>query len=53
MSEGKLVRFGALEIDAPGAYYLTWNARRTLSDSALVLKDWLLQTARSCEAEGR
>ena len=51
MSEGKLVKFGALEIEAPGAYYLTWNARRTLSDSALVLKDWLLETARSDEAE--
>ena len=47
LSAGKLVRFGDLEIDAPGGYYLTWNARRTLSDAALVLKDWLLETARS------
>ncbi len=47
LAEGKLVRFGSLEIDAPGGYYLTWNARRTLSDAALALKDWLLETARS------
>lgn len=52
LGEGKLVRFGALEIDAPGAYYLTWNVRRTLSESALVLKDWLLETARSDDQEG-
>jgi LysR family glycine cleavage system transcriptional activator len=52
LADGKLVRFGALEIDAPGAYYLTWNVRRTLSESALVLKDWLLETARADDAEG-
>ena len=46
LSAGKLVRFGSLEIDAPGGYYLTWNARRTLSDAAQLLKDWLLETAR-------
>lgn len=45
LSEGKLVRFGELVIDAPGAYYLTWNARRTLSPAALALKDWLLAAA--------
>jgi DNA-binding transcriptional LysR family regulator len=46
LAEGKLVRFGSLEIDAPGGYYLTWNARHTPSDSAVILKDWLLETAR-------
>ena len=52
LSQGALVRFGSLEIAAPGAYYLTWNARRKLTDSAKVLKDWLLETARSYDSEG-
>jgi len=50
LAQGKLVKFGTLEIDAPGSYYLTWNARRTLSDSALILRDWLLKTARPCDS---
>lgn len=53
LAQGKLVKFGSLEIAAPGAYYLTWNARTSLSDTAAVLKDWLLETARSDDAEGR
>ena len=53
LSQGRLVRFGTAEIAAPGGYYLTWNARRALSDSALVLKDWLLETARSNDPKCR
>ena len=46
LETGKLVRFGSLQIDAPGAYYLTWNARHRLSEAASLLKDWLVETAR-------
>lgn len=42
---GKLVRFSDLAIDAPGAYYLTWNENRALSPAAKTLRDWLLETA--------
>lgn len=47
LSEGKLVRFGELVIDAPGAYYLTWNARREFSEAARILRDWLLEEAKA------
>ena len=47
LDQGKLVRFGGLEIAAPGGYYLTWNARRALSETAEILKAWLLETAQS------
>lgn len=50
LANGRLVKFGSLEVPAPGAYYLTWNARRTLSDSAGILRDWILETARSEDA---
>lgn len=44
--DGTLARFGDLEIDAPGSYYLTWNQNHVLSESAVALKDWLIETAR-------
>jgi len=46
IERGKLVRFGALEIDAPGSYYLTWDENRSLSDSAKRLRDWLLEIGK-------
>ena len=52
LDTGKLVRFGSLQIDAPGAYYLTWNARHRLSDAAMILKDWLVETARQESGAG-
>lgn len=45
LDEGKLVRFGGMEIEAPGSYYLTWNENRALSPAAEALRSWLLETA--------
>lgn len=42
---GKLVRFTGLRLPAPGAYYLTWNDKRELSEAAKVLKAWLIGEA--------
>ena len=47
---GKLVPFSTLSIDAPGAYYLTWNENRTLSPAAESLRAWLLETAHGDRA---
>ena len=44
IARGKLVRLGELEIDAPGAYYLSWDESRELSPAAAHLRDWLLET---------
>ena len=43
IQRGKLLRLGEYEIDAPGSFYLTWDAGRSLSESARRLRDWLLQ----------
>ncbi|MEY9325612.1 LysR substrate-binding domain-containing protein [Sinorhizobium fredii] len=45
IDEGKLVRLTELMIPAPGAYYLTTNNNRELSSAAVVLRDWLRETA--------
>jgi DNA-binding transcriptional LysR family regulator len=45
MAEGKLVRLTDLEMPAPGAYYLTWNDRRTLSPAAETFRTWLREVA--------
>ena len=42
---GRLVRFTDLNMPAPGNYHLTWNENRELSPAALVLRDWLMDTA--------
>jgi LysR family glycine cleavage system transcriptional activator len=42
VERGKLVRIGAMEIEAPGSFYLTWAENRPLSESASRLHDWLL-----------
>ena len=49
LEEGKLKRFGSLEIPAPGSYYLTWNKSHALSEPAQLLRDWLLETAMKVE----
>ncbi|HEY5739636.1 MAG TPA: LysR family transcriptional regulator, partial [Gammaproteobacteria bacterium] len=46
IERGELVRVGAFEIAAPGAFYLTWDRQRPLSDAAQRLRDWLLETCR-------
>lgn len=50
LEAGKLVRISDLAIEAPGAYYLTWNENRSLSPAAETLRAWLLETAQE-EAE--
>ena len=46
IARGELVRLGEFEIAAPGSFYLTWDAQRTLSKSAACLRDWLLEAGR-------
>ncbi len=41
ISQGRLARFGALEITAPDAFYVTWSAGRELAPAPVSLKDWL------------
>ncbi len=55
---GRLVRIGDREIPAPGAYFLTWDENRPLSEAALCLRQWLAeagqaQQARSLDGGGR
>ncbi len=44
---GKIVALTALRIASPGSYYLTWNANRTITGPACMLRDWLNETAAS------
>ena len=46
IQRGKLLRLGEFEIDAPGSFYLTWDASRPLSDAAGRLRDWLLEIGK-------
>jgi LysR family glycine cleavage system transcriptional activator len=45
ISQGKLVRLGNLEIQAPGSFYLTWDVDRPLSVQADTLRQWLLEVS--------
>lgn len=47
LKDGRLKKISKLQIKAPGAYYLTWNENRELSESAEVLKIWLIEAATS------
>ena len=38
----KLVRFGDMQINAPGSYYLCWDENRSPSIAACQLREWLL-----------
>ena len=49
IERGRLVRFGEMEIPAPGSYYLTWDVDRALSEQADLLRKWLLKV---CGQEG-
>ena len=41
----KLVRFGDIQIPAPGDYHLCWNCNRNLSPAAEIVKSWLIEMA--------
>ena len=45
IASGDLVRLTSAEIEAPGAFYVTWAAGRALSSSASALRDWLVSAA--------
>jgi LysR family glycine cleavage system transcriptional activator len=45
VDSGKLVRFTDVQIDAPGAFYATWDANRPLGAAAVTLRDWLVGQA--------
>jgi LysR family glycine cleavage system transcriptional activator len=45
IKQNKLVRFGDMEMKAPGSYYLTWDSNRPLSEQARLLNDWLLSAS--------
>ncbi|MDH5354263.1 MAG: LysR substrate-binding domain-containing protein [Gammaproteobacteria bacterium] len=42
---GRLVRMGAWQMKAPGAYYLTWDENKPLSEAAEQLRSWLVEIA--------
>jgi len=43
LKDGSLVRFGKAKVLAPGAFYVTWNDHRKLSDAVELLKAWLIK----------
>ena len=43
---GRLVRFGELKIDAPGCYYLSWHANRSLTRETDLLRQWLINNCQ-------
>ena len=46
VERGKLQRIGNMEIVAPGSFYLAWSENRALSESAVRLRDWLLEAGK-------
>jgi DNA-binding transcriptional LysR family regulator len=46
VERGELLRVGAMEIEAPGSYYLAWAENRPLSAAAFCLRDWLLEIGK-------
>lgn len=46
IQRGKLFQLGEFESDAPGSFYLTWDANRPLSESAGRLRDWLVEIGK-------
>lgn len=47
LDAGTLVRLTDVEIEAPGSFYVTWHAERTLSAPAQTLRDWLIEEAET------
>ena len=46
VKSGRLVRIGAMEMEAPGSFYLCWSESRPLSAAAERLFDWLLEIGK-------
>lgn len=49
VASGELVRFTALSMPAPGAYYLTWNVNLSLKGQAAEFRDWLIAEAQGAD----
>ena len=47
LDAGKLVRLTDVDIEAPGSFYVTWHAERSLSAPAQTLRDWLIEEAET------
>lgn len=47
---GRLRRFTALQMQASGSYYLTWNEGRSLSSAAQAFRSWLRHAAAETKA---
>ena len=45
LDAGKLIRLTDVEVDAPGAFYVTWDAKRPLSAPSQTFRDWLAAQA--------
>ena len=43
IQRGKLQRLGNLKIQAPGSFYISWEANRSLSRETDILRKWLLK----------
>ncbi|MGE3305827.1 MAG: LysR substrate-binding domain-containing protein, partial [Rhizobiaceae bacterium] len=48
---GNLVQVTEAAIPAPGSYFVTWSARRTLSPQASMLRDWLISVGSLSSAQ--
>ena len=46
------MRLTDTEIEAPGSFYVTWHAERTLSAAAEALRDWLIEEAEAAPGHG-
>jgi len=46
LRSGELVQVLDVEVSAPGAFYLSWNNERPMTDAALHLRDWIIDQAR-------
>jgi LysR family glycine cleavage system transcriptional activator len=45
IKQSRLVRFGDMEMKAPGSFYLTWDTNRPLSKQMVLLSDWLIEVS--------
>ena len=47
LEDGRLLPVSDAALEAPDAFYVTWEDNRTLSEDARALRDWLVETART------